>query len=266
MTIIDPHPTSPPRSDSELPALPAVRGGRAPAPLPVQPPRRWGWPVWVAGIVAFLGSYICLFAFVHVAVDTRACLTPLPDDPLMKLIPASEGPLFVTHTLYFWFTTLATLALAAQAVRGRHEPLLRWGIGLSLQAGLRSVTMLLLPLCRIELAPGTVPFAVAPTLDLGFAKIPWRMWGTNDLVFSGHVGEFFLLSLATRHWPRPVRVLLVAFQIAQAYSLIATRGHYTIDIVVAIPFAFFADAIACWLLDRAHRSFGRPRAALAVAA
>jgi hypothetical protein len=45
----------------------------------------------------------------------------------------------------------------------------------------------------------------------------------------------------------------VVFQILQAYGLIATRGHYTIDLVLAVPCAFFADSMAVELLDRIAR-------------
>lgn len=58
------------------------------------------------------------------------------------------------------------------------------------------------------------------------------------------MGEFLILTWVTRSWPRPARVTLVIFQILQAYALLATRGHYTIDIVLAVPCAFFANAVA----------------------
>jgi hypothetical protein len=219
--------------------------------LPAKLPLR----VWITAILAFLAAYGFMWSYVHVRVDMRPCVAQLPD-PLFAFIPYNRSFYWVSHEIYEFITIGAVIGLVWQAVRGDHRGLVRWGTGLTVQAVLRSITLLLLPLCRMTVAPGTVDLKEVPLLDLGLFKIPWRVWASNDLVFSGHIGEFLLLYWATWNWPKPWRVFLVLFQFVQAYALLATRGHYTIDLVVAVPCAYFADGMAvnalAWL--------SRPRA------
>lgn len=217
-------------------------------------PARFGRAAWFAVIVGFVASYGFMFTVIHPMVDTRICLARLPD-PLFNLIPFDPRWYFVSHEMYYVFTAASAAGLIATAVRGEQRPLMRYGLGLSLMAAFRSVTLTLLPLCRLTVEPGTAPLAAAPTVDVGFAQIPLRLWATNDLVFSGHVAEFLLMFWVTRGWPSWWRISLLVFQGAQAYALIATRGHYTIDVVVAIPFAMLADLTALrFLAWRASRN------------
>jgi hypothetical protein len=232
------------------------RSGAAAAELSeraVPPPR---WPdgsewlpsrlplrVWLCAIAAFIAAYGTMWSIVHVRADTRPCLVHLPD-PFFDLIPYDRSWYYVSHDVYFVFTAGAVIGLLYQAVRGDHRGIVRWGTALTFQAIMRSITITLLPICRITVAPGTIALKEIPTLDLGFFEIPWRVWASNDLIFSGHVGEFLLLYWATRSWPAKVRVLLVLFQLLQAYALLATRGHYAIDLLIAIPCAYLADGLA----------------------
>ena len=39
----------------------------------------------------------------------------------------------------------------------------------------------------------------------------------------------------------------------EALALVITRGHYTIDIVIAVPFAFLADRMSTQVLARLSR-------------
>jgi hypothetical protein len=211
----------------------------APAGLPARLPMR----IWVATTVAFLVAYGFLFTVVHPLVDTRRCVARLPD-PLFAVLPYAHGWYLVSHELFYLVTVVSLSALVALAARGDHRPLVRFALGISLQAALRSITLALLPICRATVEPGHAALDHLPTVDLGFARVPWRTWATNDLVFSGHVAEFLILSFAVWGvWPRRARVALVAFQLLQTVALIATRGHYTVDIVIAVPFAFFADRV-----------------------
>jgi len=221
--------------------------GSTPYPVVVDPasllPAKLPLRVWVLSSLAFVGAYLLLWSYVHIQADIRPCELTLRD-PLFAWIPHRRSWSFVSHTVYEIFTVSAVAALVYRAVRGDHRPLVRFGAALSVQGLLRAVTILLLPLCRANLKPGTIAIDRIPTIDLGFFELPWRVWATNDLVFSGHVGEFLLLTWVTRDWPRPARVLLIAFQVLQVYALLATRGHYTIDIVLAVPCAFLANAVA----------------------
>jgi hypothetical protein len=237
--VFDARPTSPSSPSGQAPGDPAAL---LPARFPVG--------VWVAVVVAFLSAYGFLFTVVHPFVDTRPCVAQLPD-PIFRLLAFDTRWYKISHELFYVVTVVSVVALVTQAVRGEHRPMVRFAVGVSVQALLRSLTMALLPLCKVTVAPGTAARTAVPTLDLGFAEVPWLTWATNDLVFSGHVGEFLILSLCVwRCWPRPALAALVVFQILEALALVITRGHYTVDIVIAIPFAWFADRLAVGLLGR----------------
>jgi hypothetical protein len=172
-------------------------------------------------------------------------------DPLMRLIPLDLRWAVVTRKLYAFITGGGAVWFLVLAVRGNHRPALRFATALAITAVLRSLTVMLLPLCRATVEAGTVVLTETPLLDLGLFKVPFRTYASNDLVFSGHVAELLLLYWAGgRFWPRGAKPVLVVFQVLQAYGLLATRGHYTVDMVIAVPFAFFADSLASWLLDR----------------
>jgi PAP2 superfamily protein len=213
-------------------------------------PARFSGGVWLATGGAFVFAYGLLFTVVHPYVDTRKCVAQLPD-PLFALIPYAHGWYRISHELFYVVTAICLAVLMRQTARGEHRALVRFAAGISVQAVLRAITLVLLPLCRATVAPGTAALDAVPTIDLGFMHLPWRTWATNDLVFSGHVGEFLILSLAVRpFWPGRARLALGAFQVLQAVALVATRGHYTVDIVIAIPFAFFADRLTVAALAR----------------
>jgi hypothetical protein len=219
-------------------------------------PARFRPAVWLLVTAAFVAAYGFLFMVVHPFVDTRPCVAQLPD-PLFRLLAYDPRWYRVSHELFYVVTVVALAALLGHAARGEHRPLLRFALGISLQAPLRALTMYLLPLCRATVQPGHAARLVVPTLNLGFAKVPFLTWATNDLVFSGHVAEFLILSLAVRaFWSRPAMVGLVVFQILEALALVITRGHYTVDLVIAVPFALLADRLAVASLAR----LGRPPA------
>jgi hypothetical protein len=223
-------------------------------------PRRLPWFAWLVVLAMFLITYAFMWCVVHVQVDVRPCLTQLPD-PLFAVIPRDRRFFYITHDLYYVANTSAVALLVAYAWARDERPFVRWGAALSLQAVLRCSTMWLLPLCRVGVEPGTRAINSIPTIDLLGFNIPFRVWASNDLVFSGHVGEFLLFSLATRDWPVAIRRPFIFFQFVQAYALIASRGHYTIDLIVAVPCAFLADRGAVELLARLTRG----RAATATA-
>lgn len=177
-------------------------------------------------------------------------------DPLYPLIPLDQRWFVISVDMYTWLTVGITLALFAQAYLGDHRPILRWGVALAAVGLLRGLTILMVPICRANVPEGTCVLQSVPYADLGVVSIPWRMWASNDLLFSGHVSEFFLFLRATRSWPRSARMAIWAYQIAQCYALLATRGHYTIDLILAIPCAYFADRMALkymrWMARRSE--------------
>jgi hypothetical protein len=212
-------------------------------------PMRLPGAAWVIAFLPVLGVYFFMFTVVHVVADTRLCLVRL-DDPLMALVPHDPRWLFITVDVYVAISIAALAALLAQAALGDHRPLVRVGTGLAICGSFRAATILLVPICRWTLEPGTAALASVPTLDLGVFAIPWRVFASNDLLFSGHVCEMILLIRATRSWPSGVRALLWAYQILQIVGLIGGRGHYTVDLLVAIPVAICADHAAYQIVRR----------------
>lgn len=210
--------------------------------------------VWAATALGFVAAYGFLFTVVHPFIDSRPCVARLPD-PLFPLIPYDGRWYLISHQLFYVVTAATLAALFFQVARGEHRPLVRFAAGISLQALFRSVTMALLPICKATIEPGHPGATHIDTLNLGFARVPWRAWATNDLIFSGHVGEFLILYFAVRaFWPRWGLIGLIVFQVLEAIALVATRGHYTVDIVIAIPFAFFTDRLIVATLARTGRA------------
>lgn len=242
------QPAAPPTPATSLFPDPGAR-------LPLRLPGR----SWLLAIGGLLVSYFFLFLVVHPFVDLRRCVAQLPD-PLFGLIPHNPRWYLVSHELYYVVNATGTLTFLVMAWRGDHRPFPRFALGLGLLALFRSVTLTLLPICKSTIPAGTAAITAAELsrLNLGFIEIPYRTWATNDLVFSGHVGEFLLMFWASRSFPWAARLGLVLFQLLQAYALVATRGHYTIDLVIAVPFAFVADRIAVWLLALTTRGTAPP--------
>src|SRR5262249_20170709 len=174
------------------PAVLLDDGGRLPPRLP--------WTAWGLATTAFVCVYFWLFSFVHVHADTTACQLRL-DDPLYRIIPLNLWWDAITVWTYMYLTGTCVLVMIVQATLGDQRPLVRFGTGLAIMGLIRGLCILLVPLCRVNSEPGTATFTTTPLLDLGFTQIPWRMWAKNDMLFSGHVGEFILLLRLTRSWP-----------------------------------------------------------------
>jgi hypothetical protein len=208
--------------------------------------------------------YAFTFIFVHPHADTNVCQLRL-DDPLYRLVPHDARWHFVTHTVYAVVTVGAVLAMLVHGFVVDARIPVRFGLALAVSGAMRAVCILLMPLCRVNVAPGTVVLDHVPTVAMGPWHIPFRAWATNDMLFSGHVAESVLVLCvaAAARWPRPVRLLLWAFALLQIYGLLADRGHYTIDIVVAVPCALAADLAAVAVIRRfeASRSPAATRAA-----
>src|SRR3954447_6954766 len=111
--------------------------------------------VWVAVLVGLACVYAFMFGVVHVAVDMRACVATLPD-PLMDLVPLDIRWALVTRTIYAFITAGGALWFIMLAARGNHRPALRFATALAITAVLRSITVMLLPICRATVAAGTI--------------------------------------------------------------------------------------------------------------
>ncbi|MEA2166630.1 MAG: superfamily C-terminal [Thermoanaerobaculia bacterium] len=202
-------------------------------------------------MTALVVVHYVLFGFVHNAVDTRICIGYSPD-PLFSLIPRDDRWFLVTRTLYEAVAYAATIAVFYQAFRGLHTAVLRWSIALCFMTTMRMATLLLIPLCRPTVQAFAPPPLASPMmLNLHFFSVPFRVYALNDVIYSGHTSLYILLLLCTNRWRSIYRVLLGLFLLVMVYGLIAARDHYSIDILLAIPCSYFADACARFLLRRA---------------
>jgi len=217
---------------------------------------RYPAAVWVGVMSTFLAVHYVVFGFVHNIVDMRPCLAT-PPDPLLKIIAFDTRWMVVTLDAYVAVTAVVSALLIVQAMRGVHTPALRFALGLAFMSSMRIGTLLLIPLCRPTMMPGGAPPLTAPEMvNLGFVSIPLRVFALNDLVYSGHTSLFLLLLRATGTWAPAGRLAVGGFLGVMVYGLLATRDHYTIDILLAFPCSYFADSLAVFVL----RAIGNTRA------
>ena len=215
---------------------------------------RFAWSAWSAALVVLVVVHLALFGYMQNLVDIRPCIGYSPD-PLMKVIAVDHRWQIVTVTLYLWVAVTILLAMIYQAIRGLHYPLMLLIVASSITSTMRIATLYLLPLCNPLVAPGgSPPLQTNSTVDLGFFLLPFRPFAVNDLVFSGHIGIYLLIFYTAWHWPDRIRLALVGFIILMMYGLIATREHYTIDLLLAIPCSFFAYSVAKFLLVQLSRT------------
>lgn len=215
--------------------------------------QRYRWPLWVCVFTLFVVVHYALFGVVHNLVDTRVCIGYSPD-PLLRIIPPDTRWELVTRQLYVFMTVTFAAVVLFRAATGVHTPAVRWALALCFMSSMRMATLLLIPLCRPTIvAFGPPPLASPQMLNLHFFSIPWRIFALNDVVYSGHTALFLLLLMATRTFPRIVRLTVGVFLVLMIYGLLATRDHYSVDILLAFPCAYFADFLACRILRVAAR-------------
>jgi hypothetical protein len=221
-----------------------IRGGLA---------LRYRWPVWVCVFSLFAVVHFTLFGIVHNYVDTRVCIG-YSDDPLLRLIPFDLRWEIVTRQLYVVMVLTFAAVVLIQAGRGVHTPALRWALALCFMSSMRMATLMLIPICRpTVVAFGPPPLASPQMLNLYFVSVPWRIFALNDVVYSGHTALFLLLLMATCTFPRIVRIVIAVFTAFMIYGLLATRDHYSVDVLLAFPCAYFADFLACSILRATAR-------------
>jgi hypothetical protein len=210
--------------------------------------QRYRWPVWVAILSLFVVVHYTLFGFVHNYVDLRVCIGYSPD-PLLKVIPFDMRWIIVSRDFYLWITLIVSAVFIVQSFRGTHSGALRFALALCFMTSMRMACLISIPLCRPTVqALAPPPLASPQMLNLHFFSVPWRVFALNDLVYSGHTALFLLMLLSSRTWAPLVRIGIGVFLAFMIYSLLATRDHYSIDILLAFPAAFFANFLAVSIL------------------
>jgi hypothetical protein len=209
---------------------------------------RYPWPVWVAVMSAFALVHCTLFGYVHNAVDLRVCSAYSPD-PFLRFVPFDSRWTLVTHDLYLAMTLAVSAVVIVQAIYGVHTPALRLALSLCFMTSMRMATLLMIPLCRPTVkAFAPPPLASPQMLNLHFFSIPWRVFALNDLVYSGHTALFVLVLLISGTWFVLARLGVAVFLVLMMYGLLAARDHYSVDLLLAFPCAFFANALAVRIL------------------
>ncbi len=214
---------------------------------------RYGWRTWVLVLFSVLVVHYVLFGIVHNLVDMRVCAVHLPD-PLYRARSASTRaglPVTVAGVRHRCGRRSCAGCCLRRAAREATADAAAWEWRSASSRRCAAAALLLLPACRatIPLAtPGPLHACYAHEATRGFIALGIRGFAVNDLVFSGHTGLFLLFLYATPAWPRPIRSLIACFTLLMVYALLATREHYTIDILLAAPCSFFADRMALELI------------------
>lgn len=178
-------------------------------------------------IIFFVGALIfltfCVFVFIpflefHEArVDAGGILF---NDPVFQFLPVFDCSRFIFSITYgslllFLFTNFKTMDLISKLMASYGLLLL-----------IRMITLSLLPLKE----PDTLVYLQDPFLN----NLIYPGNIDADLFFSGHTGMVFILFFLVRKW------WYVLLGIVLGILLMVQRVHYSIDIIAAIPVAWFA--------------------------
>ena len=86
-----------------------------------------------------------------------------------------------------------------------------------------------------------------PSLTITYAK-------TSDFFFSGHVGFATFSALENRYYENyPLMCLSIVTVIVESFTMIVTRGHYSIDIISGIVFSHYIWIVTGWLAPYVDR-------------
>lgn len=177
--------------------------------------------------IFFVGALIfltfCVFVFIpflefHEArVDAGGILFK---DPVFQFLPVFDCSTFIFSITYgslllFLFTNFKTMDLISKLMASYGLLLL-----------IRMITLSLLPLKE----PDTLVYLQDPFLN----NLIYPGNIDADLFFSGHTGMVFILFFLVRKW------WYVLLGIVLGILLMVQRVHYSIDIIAAIPVAWFA--------------------------
>lgn len=151
--------------------------------------------------------------------------TAMVPDPILALIPARNFSLLIFILIYS-----GLLASAIHHLKSLKETI-QWIQTYTILITFRIFCIFLLPIS----APEDIILLTDPVVDniIGSSRTL-----TKDLFFSGHTSTAFLFFLMARN--TKLRYILLVNCIAIAALLLWQHVHYTIDVVVAPIFAFFA--------------------------
>jgi hypothetical protein len=149
-------------------------------------------------------------------------------DPVLDLLPPRDLT-WLAFTLIYAGLVLGVLRLAARPRR----------LLLAVQAYVAMILlrMAVMSVTPLEPPPGMIPLQDPLVQQFGTGKLL-----NKDLFFSGHTSTLFLLSLAVPG--RFARALCLSCAASVGICVLWQHVHYTVDVLVAPPFAYAAYRLA----------------------
>ena len=191
--------------------------------------------VETVGSLAVLVVVLRAFAeFVH-RIEAREGV--VLHDPLLQLFRPVDATWVVFIALYGLLAiTLGTL------LRTRER----------LPAALQAyAVMVLLRMVAMYVTPLDPPPSMIPLEDPVVRMLGPSQLLTRDLFFSGHTATSVLAIFAVGN--TRLRIVLAVLGVVVATGVLLQHVHYTIDVVAAVPFAWFAWAATLWVRRLAGR-------------
>lgn len=182
------------------------------------------------GFLLICAVLFSMFLRVHEARADR--LLWYFNDPVFPYLPAMDV------SLYIFSITYGTLITYAIINRKTPYYVSRLALSYGVLLIFRTLTLTILPLKE----PETIIFLDDPFLNFFIYQ------GTidADLFFSGHTALICLLLFLTAKF----KWIFVLFGLILGVLLLIQRVHYSIDIIAAIPFAYFSVKIVDFVVYR----------------
>jgi membrane-associated phospholipid phosphatase len=175
--------------------------------------------IWTTALGVFM--VVTLLINIHI-MHSRYPDPPRPDDLIFDLIPKTDVFIPIGE-LFSSVEVLLTLLIVWQGHFRKAPKLLAL---LAMMYTLRGFTIVLTPLAQIQ--PPSVNYSDSHIFAQAFY---------HGMFFSGHTASAFMQAFyAKKHRLRPVLFLLASMQ---AFSLLASHSHYSIDILGGFFVAYF---------------------------
>lgn len=146
------------------------------------------------------------------------------NDPVLLLFPPVDVSIYIFVIVYGCLVSFILLHLRDP------KSLEKMMVGYAILLLLRMLSMTLLPLNE--------PKGLVPLHDPFLNNLIYPGNITTDLFFSGHIGTVFLIAFFSRY-----RLIYIILGLILSALLLFQHIHYSIDILMAIPVAYFVARI-----------------------
>lgn len=182
--------------------------------------------IWFSFVVSFFVVTALFVRWFLVFNESRTGI--IFDDPILKLFT----PIDLTWPI-FAIEHSSVLICLYLILKTPHQ-FSRWGLAYTFLLLLRTLTMWLVPL---EPPPQMI-FLLDPIISV----FTGSMTPVKDLFFSGHTATMFLIYLGLEKYN--FRKIFLFFTFLVGAMIIGQHAHYSIDVLVAPPFALLAYNMA----------------------